>query len=224
LRWIGRTVGFGMLLTLLVGVGLIAASLSTYHALTAETLIAELRFVPAGPQRFDAYLRTGDRCEERVLPVLGDQWRVDAEFVKWKYWATVLLGLESEYRLDRLEGRYRSAAEQNSRPRQAHDLGPFTAIDVVELAEGLGRMNFLLDATYGSSTYREIDPSQIYEIYKTPAAIITRSRPAPPPPASGLAGLPVAVERACGEQPSSWQRWVARLDRTVAGWLGHSQS
>src|SRR5918994_1874592 len=98
---------------------LLTATIYTYDRLTAETLTAELRFDATGDRQYLAHLRTGDRCDERVLPVLGDQWRVDAEFLKWKYWA-LLLGLDSQYRLDRLEGRYRSAAEQNSQPNVAH--------------------------------------------------------------------------------------------------------
>ena len=98
--------------------------------------------------------------------MLGDQWRVDAEFLKWKYWA-LLLGLDSQYRLDRLEGRYRSAAEQNSQPNVAHDLSERTAVDLVALAESLGSWNFLLDATYGSSTYQDIDVDNVYYVYRT---------------------------------------------------------
>ena len=92
---------------------LLTATVYTYERLTAETLIAELRFDATGERQYLAHLRTGERCDERSFPVFGDQWRVDAEFLKWKYWA-LLLGLDSQYRLDRLEGRYRSAAEQNS--------------------------------------------------------------------------------------------------------------
>lgn len=89
--------------TLVVGAGLISAPLYTYRVLTEETLIAELRFTQIGRQQYLAHLRTGDGCGERILPVLGDQWRVDAEFLKWKSWAN-LLGLDSQYRLDRSMG------------------------------------------------------------------------------------------------------------------------
>jgi len=61
---------------------LLSASVYTYHALTGETLIAELRFDQTGERAYLAHLRTGDRCEERALPVFGDQWHVDAEFLK----------------------------------------------------------------------------------------------------------------------------------------------
>ena len=147
------------LLTVVVLAGLVIALLSasiyTYSALTGETVIAEISFEKTGDRQYIAHLRTGDQCAERVLPILGEQWRVDAQFLKWKYWAT-LLGLQPQYRLDRLEGRYRTAAEQNTSPTLAHDLEADTALDVVAVGQALGSLNFLTDATYGSSTYEDI--------------------------------------------------------------------
>ena len=100
-----------------------------------ETLIAELRSSRPGDREYLAHLRTGDRCDERACcGSLGDQWRIDAEFLKWKYWAT-LLGIDSQYRLDRLEGRYRTAAAQNTQPNLAHDSGRRQRSTVVSLAE-----------------------------------------------------------------------------------------
>ena len=174
-----KLLGWSLVLIVVLGalaVVLLSASVYTYHRLSGETLIAELRFDQSGDREYAAHLRTGDRCDERVLTVYGDQWRVDAEFLKWKYWA-LLLGLDSQYRLDRLEGRYRSVVDQNSQPKLAHDLRDETAVDVVSLAEGLGRWNFLIDASYGSSTYQDIDPANVYYVYRTQTAIITRSKP-----------------------------------------------
>lgn len=195
---------------------LLTATVYTYDRLTAETLIAELRFDPAGERQYVAHLRTGDRCDERTFPVFGDQWRVDAEFLKWKYWA-LLLGLDSQYRLDRLEGRYRSAVEQNSEPNLAHDLGERTAIDLVSLAASLGAWNFLLDATYGSSTYQDIDVGNVYYVYRTTTGIITRHEPRPVQP-PGDEPLAITVDGACGE-PSLWRRFSEWADDGVVAAL-----
>lgn len=191
---------------------LFAATVYTYERLTAEALIAELRFDPAGERQYVATLRTGDRCEERTFPLFGEQWRVDAEFLKWKYWA-LLLGLDSQYRLDRLEGRYRTAAEQNSRPNVSYDLADRTAVDLVSVAGALGRFNFLLDATYGSSTYQDIDVDSIHYVYRTTTGIITRREPRPTPP-EGDAPLAITINDACGD-PSTWQRVATWADRQV---------
>jgi hypothetical protein len=199
-----------------LSVVLLTAAIYTYDRLTAETLIAELRFDPTGDRQYVAHLRTGDRCDERAFPVFGDQWRVDAEFLKWKYWA-LLLGLDSQYRLDRLEGRYRSAAEQNSQPNVAHDLSERTAVDLVSLTETLGSWNFLLDATYGSSTYQDIDVDNVYYVYRTATGIITRHEARPAQPEGG-APLSVRIDGACGD-PSLWQRFTAWTDDNVVAAL-----
>ena len=199
-----------------LSVVLLTATVYTYDRLTAETLIAELRFDATGERQYVAHLRTGDRCTDRSLIVLGDQWRVDAEFLKWKYWA-LLLGLDSQYRLDRLEGRYRTASEQNSQPNLAHDLSERTAVDVVALAESLGSWNFLLDATYGSSTYQDIDVGNVYYVYRTQTGIITRFEPRPAQPA-GDQPLQVTIDGACNE-PSIWRRFTTWTDDNVVAAL-----
>jgi hypothetical protein len=199
---------------------LLMATVYTYDRLTGETLIAELRFDRAGERQYVAYLRTGDRCAERTFALYGDQWRVDAEFLKWKYWA-LLLGLDSQYRLDRLEGRYRSTDEQNSQRTLAHDLRAPTAVDLVAVATTLGPWNFLLDATYGSSTYQDIDVDNVYYVYRTTTGIITRHEPRPQPPAAGEP-LSITIDGACGE-PSAWRRFVTWTDAQVVAafdWVG----
>lgn len=195
-----------------LAVMLFAASVYTYARLSAETVIAELRFDQTGDRRYVAHVRTGDRCTEHVYPLMGEQFRVDAEFLKWKYWA-LLLGLDSQYRLDRLEGRYRTAAAQNSQPNMSYDLTQRNALDVVELAGALGSWNFLLDATYGSSTYQDIDTNKIYSIYRTTTGIITRSAPRPAELAPGES-FTVTIDGACNS-PSWWQRLVTATDSYV---------
>jgi hypothetical protein len=195
---------------------LLAATVYTYDRLTGETMIAELRFDPTGDRQYIAHLRTGDRCDERSFPLFGDQWRVDAEFLKWKYWA-LLLGLDSQYRLDRLEGRYRSVTDQNTQPNIAHGLSERTAVDLVSLAESLGSWNFLLDATYGSSTYQDIDVDNVYYVYRTQTGIITRHELRPVQPTNGTA-FNVTIDGAC-EQRSMWQRFTGWTDDNVVAAL-----
>jgi hypothetical protein len=212
------TVSFLLIIVLgVLAVLLVTANIYTYHRLTAETVIAELRFEPTGERQYLAYLRTGDRCNERMLPVFGEQWRVDAEFLKWQYWA-MLVGLDSQYRLDRLEGRYRSAAEQNTAPKVAHDIGGDTAVDIVTIARTLGSWNFLLDATYGTSTYEDIDPARVYRVYRTPTGIITRSDPRPTDVARGEP-LAIDVTAACGAEPSVWQKVTQSADGAAVSLL-----
>ena len=192
---------------------LLAAAIRTYSTLTQETLIAEIEFDRIGQQQFLASLKTADFCSAEVFDVYGDQWRIDAQFLKWYYWATVL-GLDSRYRLERFEGRYHDVDEQNTRTTLAHALAPPAAIDIAGFSGMLGPLNFLADASYGSSTYHDIDTSLIYGVYKTPTGLLTRSRPRSidQEPDSGLL---VEVRRGCGDDPGVWERTAGWINRTV---------
>lgn len=201
------------ILAIVAFVLMLGASIYTFHALTDETLIAELEFDRTGEQRYRAYLRTGDFCSEQVFDVPGEQWRVDAQFLKWKYWAT-LIGLDSQYRLERLEGRYRSAVDQNEKPTLAHELAPPAAIDIGGLSGALGRLNFLADASYGSSTYHDIDTSMRYLVFKSPTGIFTRSE-SRGAAIGGGDGLDVDVRRACSDGPGVLGNAAELVNRAV---------
>ena len=192
---------------------MLGASIYTFHALTDETLIAELEFDRTGEQRYRAHLRTGDFCTELTFDVPGEQWRVDAQFLKWKYWAT-LLGFESQYRLERLEGRYRSVADQNEKPTLAHALAPPSAIDIGGLSGALGRFNFLADASYGSSTYHDIDTTSRYLVFKSPTGIFTRSEPRGAAVGAGD-GLGVDARHPCGDGPGLLGQAAELVNRAV---------
>ena len=194
---------------------LLSASVYTYTSLTSESLVAELRFNLIGEREYLARLRTGDFCEEEQFQVMGDQWRLDAEFIKWKYWA-LALGLDSQYRLDRFEGRYRLTSEQNSEPSHAYDLKKDTVLDMGELSKALGFFNFLVDTTYGSSTYNNIDTESVFYIYRTQTGLITRSK-MDALPQRGQAGLVVQVTRPCGGAPGYWQRFSVWADDKLMG-------
>lgn len=192
---------------------LLTSWLHTYHRLTDEKLIAELTFDALGDRRYRASLATGNLCVTETYPIRGDQWRLDAEFVKWKYWAT-LLGLDAMYRLDRLEGRYRDSAEQSTQTVSAHDLVKSTSIDLVAIAEALGRFNFLLDASYGSSVYREMDPRLLYKVYRTQSGLIVRAEPRVIRD-SGNESLVIDIDRDCGAEESTWLKIARWLDARI---------
>lgn len=209
LKWLGLPV----VLVLLLAALLFSSWLYTYQRLTDEALVAELSFEPLGGQRYRASVATGDRCEAGYYDLYGDQWRLDAQFIKWKYWAT-LLGFDPLYRLDRLEGRYADVADENGRPHVAYSLARDSTLDLAGLAAGLGRLNFLLDAGYGSSTFERIDPGRVYRVYRTPTGLMTRSEPRTVGENRG-GRLTIRIDRACGAEPGAWRRLSQWLDSRV---------
>ena len=199
-------------------VALFSGSLYTYAVLTDEALVAELRFAQLGPQRFEASLITDAGCTLRSFEIYGDQWRLDAQFLKWKNWA-LLLGLDAHYRLTRIEGRYASVEEQNTRPNLAWALDDEPAFDLVGILSETSRWNFLVDATYGSSTFLPIDTQMLYSVYRTQTGLIARSAELPPQRESAEA-LTVEIRNACGRRPGVWERFAVWLDHGVGRMLG----
>ena len=195
---------------------LFSVSYFGYSNLTSETRIAELSFTQIDTDEYLVNLATGDFCEVRSFAGLGDQWRLDASFLNWKYWAAAL-GCESKYRLDRLEGRYANVAMQNNRSGLSHKLGEPTLLDIARFSEGLGQFNFFADAAYGSSTFHDIDVTQIYDVYKTPTGIISRKREHP-----GIDFqqnvLSIEINNACGSKPGVWFRFSYWLNDLILQW------
>ena len=164
----------------LMGSGAIAAlfgmNLHTYNRLTEEAPVARLSFQPVAPQQYRVELRSGDFCETRTFLLFGDEWRIDAQFLKWKPWANVL-GLDARYRLDRLSGRYQNIEQENTSPRVAWTLTETSAFDPARLAgEYLGKLS-PLDTIFGSSVYQAIEPGYEYPVYKAQSGLLVRKAP-----------------------------------------------
>lgn len=197
---------------------LASGALYTYSVLTEEALVAELQFTQLGPEHFTARLVTDDGCSHRTFDIYGDQWRIDARFLKWHSWAT-LLGFDAHYRLSRIEGRYADVAEQNVRPNVAYSLAPESALDIIDLAAGMGRWNVFVDSTYGSSTFENIDTESIHRVYRTQTGLIAR-RNVPAAVPGSTAALQVEIARACGATPGIWQRLTTWADRSIGRAVG----
>lgn len=145
----------------------------TYNALTYETVIAKIKFdqQSINDKSFIAHIHEDDDDKIGDFKIYGEQWRIDAKFMKMKYWANIL-GLDSRYALERFEGRYKSVNDENSQKQLAHDLGEETIIDAVTI----NGWNPFVDAEYGSSTYQDINPKYEYIVYKTQTGVIVRSK------------------------------------------------
>lgn len=183
---------------------LVAANLYTYQRLTAETPIAILSFRRIGNQEFDVTLRNGNACAIGAYRLYGDQWRIDAQFLKWRPWAT-LIGFDSMYRLERLSGRYRDVQNENSKTHVAYDLSAPSVIELADLANAFSGMFSPVDVVYGSSTYFDIDPgSSTDTVYKTQSGLVAREGPE------------ITNGAACKAKDSFWQRVVTRLENLIS--------
>lgn len=165
---------FAIVLLSLALVVSIAGIVLTYTRLTAEMAVAQVRFEQVGPEEFNAYLRLPGEDIPRKYTIYGDQWRMDAQFVKLKPWANII-GMDARYRLDRFEGRYADIDRQNNGPHRAYDLAAKYSGSV---GAWLLPWNFLMDAQYGSSTYTDISTQNSFIVYRSQFGLLVREQPA----------------------------------------------
>lgn len=192
---------------------LLAAPFYTYSQFNAEEAIAELEFDKLSEQSYLAHLSSGDLCVAHDYPIQGDQWQLDAQFIKWNGPA-VILGFKSRYQLDRLSGRYSDIGQQNRTKSSAIDLTPDLFLTLFPSGKEDNNEGLFIDTLYGSSVYMNIDEAKRYRIYKTEDALIVRSEErAISTSSDGV--LTISITKACESTPSLFNRLSKQINRWV---------
>lgn len=160
---------------LAVGVALIAVgiNLHTYQRFTAERPVAEVEFTQTGPRQFDARLHFPDTGRYSDVSLSGDEWQLDARVLKWSGLA-VLAGADTQYRLERISGRYRDLDSEREAPRSVHALADNPGLDLWRLAQDYERYMPWIDARYGSATYLPMRDGARYAVALTQTGLIAR--------------------------------------------------
>jgi hypothetical protein len=174
-RWIGSlgSAGTGaLLLSLAALAGTLSVSTQGYRALTLEEVAATITTVPTGPQAFQAYVEFPDG-REATFHVAGDQLLVDAHILKWHPLAN-LLGVHTQYELDRLTGRYQDIQDERTAPRTVHSLKADKPADLFHLARRYSLLALLVDTEYGSATYIRVDRPARFEIRVSTTGLLVR--------------------------------------------------
>jgi hypothetical protein len=176
----------------LVAVGLSAALLGqnvqTYSRLSYERPVASLSVGQLAPQYFEVTVvqpATDDLpARTAVYPVNGDEWRMEAQVLKWKPWANII-GLDAQYRLDRLSGRYQDVDQERTGARSVHALyseEPGTvaglqtlwSVSAWDMARKYRRYVDAVDTLYGSAAYMPMADGGTYEVWITQSGLIAR--------------------------------------------------
>jgi len=131
--------------------------------------------VPTGPHAFQAYVEFPDG-RDTTLAVRGDQVLVDARILKWRYVGN-LLGLHTQYELDRLTGRYVDIDDERSLERSVHSLEIKKPVDLFDLVQRYSFLTFLVDAEYGSATYIEVQKPARFEVTVSTTGLLVREIP-----------------------------------------------
>ncbi len=182
------TLAGGMLLAVALGAALLGQNVQTYSRLAYERPVAGLAVRQLAPQYFEVTVTqpaNGDLpARTAVYPVNGDEWRMEAQVLKWKPWASVL-GLDSQYRLDRLSGRYQDIDQERTGARSVHALHveePGTiagvqtpwSLSAWDMARRYRGYIDAVDTLYGSAAYMPMADGGTYEVWITQSGLIAR--------------------------------------------------
>ena len=165
---------------------LLALDVQTYARLSYERPVATIQTRQLGPQYFEATVIQPARGENmpaatNLYPLHGDEWRIEAQVLKWKPWANVL-GLDAQYRLDRLSGRYQSIEQEINAERSVHPLSggdgngfslPWR-ISTWDMARKYRRYVDAVDTLYGGGAYMPMADGARYEVWITQSGLIAR--------------------------------------------------
>jgi len=153
-------------------------NLQTYKRLTLERDAAHIRFdaVADQPGTYQATVTLPQEVEPRVYMLQGDEFSMGAQVIKFKPLAN-MLGYDSVYRLEYLEGRNSNRysteaitkAESNGIRLYANP-----GLDVRKFAAEQGARFGLEDAQYGSATYMPMGDGYEFDVNITQDALVAR--------------------------------------------------
>lgn len=169
----GAGVTGALLLSVAAFLFVVSLNLHTYARLTHERPVAEIVFQQRGPKSFNATLTQVPNGEIQMFVLSGDEWQLDARVLKWKGWAN-LFGLDAQYRLERVSGRYRNIDQERSAERTVYPLAENPGLDLWQLTlDHPSRLPFV-DAVYGNAAYMPMSDGARYEVSITQSGLIAR--------------------------------------------------
>lgn len=174
-RWVG-SLGSGGTGVLFLSFAALAAVLGVstqgYRALTLEEVAATVTTVPTGEREFQVFVEFPDG-RDTTFHVLGDQLLVDAHILKWHPVANIL-GVHTQYELDRLSGRYLTIEDERSASRTVHSLKSDKPVDLFHLARRYTLLAALVDTEYGSATYIRVQRPARFEVRVSTTGLLVR--------------------------------------------------
>ena len=161
---------------------LLASNLHTYQRLTFEQNVAEVTFERLNQQEYRVEIKSLDSEFLKVVNLKGDEWQLDTQVLTWQGVAT-LFGLDANYRLHRISGRYVDIDEEQNSPRSVYSL-----VQKPELPTLIENQNFDLwqfahkyqdwmnwvDAAYGSAVFLPMTDSAKYSVAISRTGLIAR--------------------------------------------------
>ncbi len=161
---------------------LLASNLHTYQRLTFEQEVAEITFERLDEQEYRAQIQSLDSDFLRVVDIKGDEWQLDTQVLTWQGVAT-LFGLDANYRLHRISGRYIDINDEKNSPRSVYSLVQKQELPAAIESENLDLWRFAhkyrdwmnwVDAAYGSAVFLPMTDSAKYTVAISRTGLIAR--------------------------------------------------
>jgi len=152
----------------------VAANLYSYDRLTYEQDIGKLTFSQLGEQKFKVEITYKNQNKTNGFILNGDEWQMDARIIKWHGWAQ-LLGLNAQYRLERISGRYSDIDDERAKPRSVHSLEQNDNIDYWKIINNYKKWLPWIDAQYGSAAYLPMADKSTFTVSLTQTGLIART-------------------------------------------------
>lgn len=152
---------------------LVSSNLAVYNRLVYETPVASIAFKQLAPLKYEVRLSENNALAQ-TYTLNGDEWQLDARILKW-YGLANLAGLDTQYRLHRLAGRYTSIDQERIASRSIYEVSAAPEVDIWRLAGEHGRwLGWLVDAAYGSAVYLPMTDAAEYEITVSQTGLVAR--------------------------------------------------
>ncbi len=175
LRW-GRGLGGILMIAIAISLLWLTFLVQTYLGLTGEIKVAQVRatILTNAPHEMSVelilYDDNGNVTSDNTYLVMGDEWMIQGDIVKFPAWANIL-GLHTGYKLTRFEGRYDSINMERTAQHFAIELnggddGFFQAVNTHPTWYG-----WLAEASYGNAVFQGAGN---YTIFATQDALIAQ--------------------------------------------------
>lgn len=151
---------------------LVGTALLGWRRLAAEAHVATIDTRALDAQRYVVGVELPDGTR-REVELAGDEWQLDARVLKWKGWAN-LLGLDAQYRLERVSGRYRDIEQERKDERTVYGLSENPGLDLWTMSIDHKRWLPFVDAVYGSAVYLPMADGARYEVAITQSGLVAR--------------------------------------------------
>jgi hypothetical protein len=158
---------------------LLASNLYTYQPVVFEQVVAEVSFEQLPSQEFRAQIKAPDAGLQQTVDLKGDEWRLDTQHLTWQGILT-LFGLDANYRLHRISGRYHDIEDEQSRDGTTFSLTKKPAyidaesFDLWQFAHQHQQWLHWVDADYGKAAFLPMTDGAKYQVAISRSGLIAR--------------------------------------------------